>query len=56
MAKIRADFACDVPVIVYDQPDAGLLEHGKDLFRQAAHGIGGCAFGAELNQIRTAIA
>ena len=56
MAKISADFAGDVPMIVYDQADAGLMEHGQDFFGQAAHFIGGCAFGAELNQIRAAIA
>jgi hypothetical protein len=56
MAKISADFAGDVPMIVYDQADAGPMEHGQDLFGQAAHLIGGGAFGAELNQIRPAIA
>ena len=55
MAKISADFAGDVPMIVYDQSDPGPMEHGQDLFGQAAHFIGGGAFGAELNQIRAAI-
>ena len=56
MAKVRADFAGNVPMIVDDQSDAGLLEHGKNLFGQAAHFVGGGALGAELNQIRAAIA
>jgi hypothetical protein len=56
MAKISADFAGDVPMIVYDQSHAGPMEHGQDFFGKAAHFISGCALGAELNQIRAAIA
>jgi hypothetical protein len=56
MAKVGTDFTGNVPMIVDDQTDAGPMEYGKDLFGQAAYFIGGCAFGAELNQIRAAIA
>ena len=49
MAKVSADFAGDVPVIVYDQADTGAMEHGQDFFGQAAYLVGRCAFGAELD-------
>ena len=49
MAQFSADFARDIPMIVYDQTDASLTENGKDLFSQAAHFIGGGPLGAELN-------
>jgi hypothetical protein len=55
MAIISADFAGDVPMIIDDQSDAGPVEHGQNFVGQAANFIGGCAFGAELNQIRAAI-
>ena len=56
MAKVSADFAGDVPMIVYNQTNIGPMKHRQDFFGQAAHFIGSCAFGAKLNQIRAAVA
>ena len=56
MTKIRADFAGDVHVIVDDQSNVCMAYDGQNRFCHRTNFIGRGFFGAELDQIRAAVA
>jgi hypothetical protein len=56
VAVFRADFKGDVRVVIDDQSDAGAAGDGQDGFGHAADLIGGGILGAELDQVRAAVA
>lgn len=56
MAEFRADLLGDVQMVVDDQADVGALENGLNLFGEAEDFVRRRILGAQLNQIRAAIA
>ena len=56
MANFRADFACNVQMVVDDEADVGAFGDGQNLFRHAPDFIGRRIFGAQLDQIAAAVA
>jgi hypothetical protein len=56
VAKFRAGFAGDVRMVVDDQPDVRAPGYGQNLFGHPADFVGRGFFGAELDQIRAAVA
>jgi hypothetical protein len=56
MAKFRIEVVGDVRVIIDDQPDVRESRDGQNLFGQPADFVRRGCFGAELDQIRAAVA
>ena len=56
MAKIRTDVTRDIRIIVNDEADIRPSGDGQDFFCHCTDFIGQRIFGAELDQIRAAVA
>ena len=56
MADVRADFLCDVQMVVDDQADIGAAGDGQDFFSQRTDFVGSRIFCAKLDQVAAAVA
>ena len=56
MAKFGADITGDFQMIVDNQANVGVVRYGQNRFGHAADFVGRRFFGAELDQIRAAVA
>ena len=56
MAKVRIQFSRNIQIIVDDQSDIRTPSNGQNRFGHRTNFIGRGFFGAELDQIRTAVA